>query len=59
MDCGDACPFVRAWRRGEWAIPDPKDLPPAEFRAVRELIRRQVAAGSSELGVPLNAGRGD
>ena len=59
MGCGDACPSMRARRRAEWAIPDPKDLPPAEFRAVRELIRSQVAAALSELDVPPNAGRGD
>jgi arsenate reductase len=26
MDCGDACPFVRAKRREDWDIPDPKAL---------------------------------
>jgi arsenate reductase len=42
MGCGDACPFVRAKRREDWDIPDPKALPPEEFRAVRDLIGRKV-----------------
>ena len=42
MGCGDECPFVRAKRREDWDIPDPKDLPPEEFRAVRDLIETKV-----------------
>ena len=42
MGCGDACPFVRAKSREDWDIPDPKALPPEEFRAVRDLIRSKV-----------------
>jgi len=42
MGCGDACPLVRAARREEWNIPDPKELPDEEFRAVRDLIERKV-----------------
>ena len=42
MGCGDACPFVRAKRREEWDIPDPKALPPEEFRVVRDLIGSKV-----------------
>jgi len=42
MGCGDACPMVQAKRRIDWDIPDPKHLPPAEFRAVRDLIRTKV-----------------
>jgi arsenate reductase len=42
MGCGDACPFVRAERREDWEIPDPRNLPPDEFRAVRDLIERKV-----------------
>jgi protein-tyrosine-phosphatase len=51
MGCGDACPLVRAKRRADWSIPDPKHLPPAEFNAVRDLIRNQVRAALVELGV--------
>ena len=42
MGCGDACPLVRAKRREEWDIPDPKDLPAEEFRKVRDLIESKV-----------------
>jgi arsenate reductase len=42
MGCGDACPLVRAERREEWNIPDPKELPDEEFRKVRDLIERKV-----------------
>ncbi len=51
MGCGDACPHVPARRREDWEVKDPKDLPPEEFRAVREDIRRRVAALLAELGV--------
>ena len=36
MGCGDACPLVPAERREEWAIPDPKELPPEHYREVRD-----------------------
>lgn len=42
MGCGDACPLVRAKRREEWNIPDPKDMPPDKFREIRDLIERKV-----------------
>src|SRR5437870_11129672 len=42
MCCGDECPFVRATRREDWDIPDPKDLPPEQFRTVRNLIEAKV-----------------
>jgi|SRR5579884_926601 len=42
MGCGDACPLVRAGRREEWNIPDPKELPDDEFRKVRDLIGEKV-----------------
>src|SRR2546430_14381855 len=38
MGCGDACPMVWAKRREDWGIPDPKELPPDEYRRVRDLI---------------------
>jgi len=44
MGCGDECPIVRAKRREDWNIPDPKDLPPEEFRTVRDLIEKKVKA---------------
>jgi protein-tyrosine-phosphatase len=42
MGYGDACPLVRARRREEWNIPDPKELPDDEFRKVRDLIEQKV-----------------
>jgi protein-tyrosine-phosphatase len=44
MGCGDACPHVPAARREDWAIPDPRDLPPEGFRAVRDAIDVRVRA---------------
>ncbi len=42
MGCGDECPFVRATRREDWDIPDPKDFRPEELRAMRDLIEAKV-----------------
>lgn len=44
MGCGDACPFVAAKNREDWQLSDPKDLPPEEFRAIRDEIERRVQA---------------
>ena len=42
MGCGDECPNLRAARREDWAIPDPKHLPPEQFAEVRDYIERKV-----------------
>lgn len=42
MGCGDACPWLPARIREDWALPDPKHLPDAEFRAVRDDIESRV-----------------
>ena len=42
MGCGDYCPLVRAKRREDWNIPDPRELPDDEFRKVRDLIESKV-----------------
>lgn len=42
MGCGDECPLVRAERRVDWQIPDPREMTPEEFRGVRDLIERKV-----------------
>jgi len=55
MGCGDACPLVRAKRREEWQIPDPKDMPPEQYREVRDLIERKVKELLSSLGVKAGA----
>lgn len=49
MGCGDACPLVRARRREEWNIPDPKEMPADEYRAVRDLIEQKVQQLLAEL----------
>jgi protein-tyrosine-phosphatase len=50
MGCGDACPLVPAARREAWNIPDPRDMPPEEFRQVRDLIERRVKELLASLG---------
>lgn len=42
MGCGDACPSVKAKKREEWDIPDPKDMEEDEFRMVRDLIKEKI-----------------
>jgi protein-tyrosine-phosphatase len=42
MGCGDECPFIQARERIDWHIPDPKELPPEQFRVVRDLIEARV-----------------
>jgi arsenate reductase (thioredoxin) len=42
MGCGDECPLVRTRRREDWGIPDPKEMPPEQFREVRDLIEKKV-----------------
>jgi protein-tyrosine-phosphatase len=42
MGCGDECPFIRAKRREDWNIPDPRDMTPEQFREVRQLIEAKV-----------------
>lgn len=49
MGCGDACPNVRARRREDWQIPDPREMDPPEFRAIRDLIRDKVTNLVQEL----------
>lgn len=50
MGCGDACPLVAATRREEWNIPDPREMPPDQFRQVRDLIDRKVKELLASLG---------
>ena len=42
MGCGDACPWVPARRREDWALPDPRDMDDAGYRAVRDDIGARV-----------------
>lgn len=50
MGCGDECPRVRAKRRVDWQIPDPREMSPEEFRQVRDLIETKVKTLLAELG---------
>ncbi|TBR25784.1 ACR3 family arsenite efflux transporter [bacterium] len=52
MGCGDACPNIAAKRRLDWALPDPKALPPEGFRQVRDAIEARVAGLLKELAPP-------
>lgn len=54
MGCGDECPFVRAKLREDWKIPDPKGMPPEQFREVRDLIGRNVNDLLRRLAEPAN-----
>jgi len=49
MGCGDACPWIPAARREDWALPDPKHLSDEQFRAVRDDIESRVQALLHEL----------
>ena len=42
MGCDDECPFIRAERREDWQIPDPKNMAPEEFRQIRDRISEKV-----------------
>jgi len=42
MGCGDACPWMPAKKFIDWQIPDPKNMEPAAFNEVRDLIKRKV-----------------
>ena len=42
MGCGDECPWIPARNREDWDIPDPKAMPPDEFRVVRDDIESRV-----------------
>ena len=49
MGCGDACPNLKARRRIDWEIPDPKHMEPDAFDEVRDLVGSKVRALLDEL----------
>jgi protein-tyrosine-phosphatase len=49
MGCGDQCPTLRARRRLDWDIPDPREMPLEQFREVRDLIAHKVQRLLGEL----------
>jgi protein-tyrosine-phosphatase len=50
MGCGDACPYIPGKRYVDWELPDPKDRPAEEVRAIRDEIARRVSGLVDELG---------
>ena len=42
MGCGDACPWIPAKKFIDWEIPDPKNMEPAAFNKIRDLIKDKV-----------------
>ena len=49
MGCGDACPFVPARAKGDWAIADPKHMPREAFQAVIDEIEAKVKGLVAEI----------
>jgi arsenate reductase len=47
--CDDACPVVPGKRYVSWQLPDPKERPLDEVRAIRDEIEQRVAALAREL----------
>ena len=43
MGCGDACPVIPGKRYIDWELQDPKDLPVADVRSIRDDIESRVA----------------
>lgn len=50
MGCGDACPWMPAKQFVDWQIPDPKNMEPAAFNQVRDLIKEKVKKLLSDIG---------
>ena len=44
MGCGDACPWMPAKQFADWQIPDPRNMEPAEFNTIRDMIAEKVKA---------------
>ena len=44
MGCGDECPSIRANRREDWAIDDPKHMNSENFNEIRDLIENKVVS---------------
>lgn len=42
MGCGEQCPVVPGLEVSDWPLPDPKDRPLTDVRAIREDIRTRV-----------------
>lgn len=53
MGCGDECPYIKAGKREDWALPDPRDMGPGDYRVVCETIRDRVSDLLTALGLEL------
>tara|TARA_B110000444_G_scaffold236569_1_gene248540 strand:+ start:6671 stop:7036 length:366 start_codon:yes stop_codon:yes gene_type:complete len=51
MGCGESCPFIKARKRTDWPLPDPKHMTPEEYRGVRKQIQEQVQAMLNDLNI--------
>jgi arsenate reductase len=49
MGCGDECPFIPGRRYIDWELTDPKGLPMAGVREIRDDIKIRIAALVEEL----------
>jgi protein-tyrosine-phosphatase len=49
MGCGDECPVIPGRRYIDWELTDPKNLPIADVRRIRDDIKIRVAALVEEL----------
>ena len=49
MGCGDACPWMPTKKFINWQIPDPKNMEPAGFNKVRDVIAKKVKTLLKEL----------
>jgi protein-tyrosine-phosphatase len=49
MGCGDECPYIPGKRYLDWDLPDPKRLPVAQVRVIRDEIADRVGALAAEL----------
>jgi len=43
MGCGDKCPYVPGLRRDDWPLRDPKGLPTADVRSIRDEVKARVS----------------
>lgn len=49
MGCGDECPYIPGKRYLDWDLPDPKRLPVAQVRVIRDEIADRVRTLADEL----------
>ena len=59
MGCGDACPYLPGKRYVDWDLPDPKDRPADEVRAIRDDIAARIAALVDDLADAPGYGLGE